>query len=175
MQLRKPFCLNNLVLQKVLWDRRLVLHVLDALNVPTPNRLVVERDGGVHISSDVRSELAVRGIRWSTSEVVADVAQLDADTIRVGSRILKKPFVEKPVDGEDHNVWIYFSSGQGGGVRKLFRKIANKSSEFFPDLIDIRRDGSYIYEEFMNVDNAEDVKIYTVGDDYFYAETRKYV
>lgn len=48
----------------------------------------------------------------------------------------------------------------GGGCKKLFRKIGNRSSEFYPDINEVRRDGSYIYEEFVETQGT-DVKMYT--------------
>ncbi|CAI7802956.1 unnamed protein product [Closterium sp. NIES-53] len=74
--------------------------------------------------------------------------------------------------GDDHSVMIYYPSSAGGGMKELFRKVGNRSSEFHPDVRHVRRHGSYIYEEFLPT-GGTDVKVYTVGPDYAHAEARK--
>ena len=163
-------------MQRILWDRRLVLRALDAIKVPTPRRLEVSRDGGPDIAPELLLQLEQSvGLKvpkqgeWKIPQKVELIE--DGEVLSVDGQLLRKPFVEKPVNGEDHNIHIYYKGGAGG--RKLFRKIGNKSSEYDANLSQIRADGSYIYEQFMDVDNAEDVKAYTVGSGYCHAETRK--
>ncbi|XP_008943482.1 PREDICTED: inositol hexakisphosphate and diphosphoinositol-pentakisphosphate kinase 2, partial [Merops nubicus] len=95
------------------------------------------------------------------------------DHVEVNGEVFQKPFVEKPVSAEDHNVYIYYPTSAGGGSQRLFlfRKIGSRSSVYSPES-SVRKTGSYIYEEFMPTDGT-DVKVYTVGPDYAHAEARK--
>ncbi|KAI0939291.1 hypothetical protein AcW1_004373 [Taiwanofungus camphoratus] len=172
VKLRNPFCINDLHPQALLWDRRLVGSVLDHLNVPTPKRLEVSRDGGPKVDDELRDIMKQNiGIELGGFQVTPEVSMReDGNAIIIDGQAMEKPFVEKPVSGEDHNVYIYY---RGGGGRRLFRKVGNKSSELDPNLNLPRTDGSYIYEKFVDVDNSEDIKVYTVGKDYTHAETRK--
>ncbi|TFK28759.1 cortical actin cytoskeleton protein asp1 [Coprinopsis marcescibilis] len=172
VKLRAPFCINELIPQALLWDRRMVGAVLDHLKVPTPKRLEVSRDGGAKLDAELVEAMKRKlGITLGGFAVTPEVSlREDGNAIIVDGQVMEKPFVEKPVSGEDHNVYIYF---RGGGGRRLFRKVGNKSSELDPTLNHPRTDGSYIYEEFIDVDNSEDIKVYTVGVEYTHAETRK--
>ena len=188
VRLRKPFCVNDLPLQTVLWDRRICLRILDSQNVPTPKRLEVNRDGGPTLAFPelVRAVFERTGIRFPSSTDGTGGGTLppksvelseDGDVLRVDGKELRKPFVEKPVSGEDHNIRIYYPKSTGGGGRRLFRKVNNKSSEK-DDSLNVPRSitdpsSSYIYEQFLSVEHAEDVKAYTVGPEYCHAETRK--
>ncbi|KAI7960958.1 hypothetical protein MJO28_001447 [Puccinia striiformis f. sp. tritici] len=173
VKLRNPIPINDLPLQKLLWDRRLVLAVLDKIGVPTPKRCELNRDGGPKVDKEVASEMERRfGLKLNTPRSPPKSFQVQNDTaLLIDGVRMEKPFVEKPVSGEDHNINIYFGGGNGG--RKLFRKIANQSSILDPELSDPRTEGSFIYEQFMKTDNYEDIKIYTLGPDIVHAETRK--
>ncbi|KAH9183335.1 hypothetical protein AeNC1_014690 [Aphanomyces euteiches] len=149
VQLRRPVLVNDLSMQHVLFDRRKVYEVLIRNGVSVPRHAIVNRDGP---NPDTLEE--------SDNYVIVNGVQIN------------KPFVEKPADAEDHNIYIYYPSSAGGGSKRLFRKVGDRSSEFYPDVNHVRRDGSYIYEEFLNTQGT-DVKVYTVGPNYGHAEARK--
>lgn len=189
-KLRKPFCVNDLPMQKVLWDRRLCLKILDQMGVPTPKRIEVNRDGGPTLESPELARHVYRltgvkldgpddGTGGGAPRTQSVSLSEDRECLFVDGKVFRKPFVEKPVNGEDHNIHIYFPNDQqyGGGGRRLFRKVGNKSSEFDSNLAIPRsvteKNESYLYEQFLRVDNSEDVKAYTVGPDFCHAETRK--
>ncbi|KAI8976173.1 histidine phosphatase superfamily-domain-containing protein [Pilobolus umbonatus] len=165
-------------MQTLLWDRRVVLSILDAIGVPTPPRLVVSRDGGARVDSDA----AIAFKECSGMDIDRVLARYASNSksvkvmnhgIEVDGQFLEKTFIEKPVDGENHNINIYYSQDRGGGGRYLFRKIGNKSSQFVPDLATPHKDGSWIYEKLLDTENMEDIKLYTVGPTFVHAETRK--
>lgn len=149
--LRKPFLVNELGPQHLLHDRRKVYERLQKFGIPTPSYALVNRN-------------------YPYQELDYFVEQ--EDFVEVHGKRIMKPFVEKPVHGDDHSVMIYYPSSAGGGMKELFRKVGNRSSEFHPDVRNVRREGSYIYEEFMPT-GGTDVKVYTVGPDYAHAEARK--
>ncbi|KAL9543246.1 hypothetical protein PS6_009391 [Mucor atramentarius] len=178
VKLRKPFTVNNVCMQSLLWDRRIVLAVLDAVGVPTPPRLVISRDGGAKVDPEAArafhqlSGMDIHRIMGKYTKNTKHV-HISQDGIEVDGTFLSKTFLEKPVDSENHNINIYYDQERGGGGRRLFRKIGNKSSELDPNLNIPAEEGSWIYESMMVTENSEDVKVYTVGATYVHAETRK--
>ena len=100
-----------------------------------------------------------------------DLLEFD-DHIEYHGIKLFKPFVEKPINGDDHDIYIYYPPNLGGGHKRLFRKTKEYSSFYFPSINEIRRDKKYIYEKFLPTDGF-DIKVYTIGEKYAHAEARK--
>ncbi|XP_036028680.1 inositol hexakisphosphate and diphosphoinositol-pentakisphosphate kinase 2 isoform X5 [Onychomys torridus] len=149
-KLRNPFVINDLNMQYLIQDRRDVYSILQAEGILLPRYAVLNRD-----PNNPKECNLLEG----------------EDHVEVNGEVFQKPFVEKPVSAEDHNVYIYYPTSAGGGSQRLFRKIGSRSSVYSPES-SVRKTGSYIYEEFMPTDGT-DVKVYTVGPDYAHAEARK--
>uniref|UniRef100_A0A8C8RX95 Inositol hexakisphosphate and diphosphoinositol-pentakisphosphate kinase n=1 Tax=Pelusios castaneus TaxID=367368 RepID=A0A8C8RX95_9SAUR len=149
-KLCNPFLINDLDMQYYIQDRREVYRILQEEGIDLPRYAVLNRDPDKPEECNL-----VEG----------------EDQVEVNGAVFPKPFVEKPVSAEDHNVYIYYPTSAGGGSQRLFRKIGSRSSVYSPES-SVRKTGSYIYEEFMPTDGT-DVKVYTVGPDYAHAEARK--
>ncbi|XP_065082388.1 inositol hexakisphosphate and diphosphoinositol-pentakisphosphate kinase 2-like isoform X8 [Ochlerotatus camptorhynchus] len=150
-QLRQPYVINNLHMQfDIQVDRRRVYSILEKEGIEIPRYAVLDRD-----SPDPKQHELVES----------------EDHVEVNGITFNKPFVEKPVSAEDHNIYIYYPTSAGGGSQRLFRKIGSRSSVYSPESR-VRKTGSFIYEDFMPTDGT-DVKVYTVGPDYAHAEARK--
>ena len=118
-----------------------------------------------------RSELYKQPLFSSTKKYYTKIEEHD-DFIMIGEHKLSKPFVEKPLNAEDHQINIYYPRCDGGGCKCLFRKTNNVSSSFDPNADQIRRGESFLYEEFLPTEGF-DIKVYTVGPNYAHAEARK--
>ncbi|CRG95807.1 acid phosphatase, putative [Plasmodium gallinaceum] len=147
----KPITLNNLEKQLILRSRLQIYEQLKKWRVPHANYVVVDHDTvkkGEHVFEEYYDYIVYDNIR------------------------LNKPFIEKPLNADNHNNWIYYPKNTGGGCKKLFRKIKDRSSEYCPDIHKVRNNGTYIYEEFMSTFGT-DIKVYTVGQMFAHAEARK--
>jgi len=148
VKLRKPYCINDVSTQDIFNNRMMLYEVLEKYGIPTFRHIYADRRDGRKV----------------------EVKEMD-DYIELDGKRMRKPLVEKPFEGNDHNIYIYYSKAQGGGCRKLFRKVKNKSSEFFAGLNSIRKEGNYCYEEFIT--GVKDLKVYTIGPNYAHGEVRK--
>ena len=145
------YLINDLKSQIILQDRLQTYIKMRELGVPLARFAVVKRS-----SPEGPASPEVRQV---------------GDYLYIGDKRLVKPFVEKPLDAENHDVWIYFPQAQGGGVRKLFRK-ENDESSAMDSTRPIRTDGSYIYEEFLITERL-DCKVYSVGPNWALCQQRK--
>ncbi|EDO36324.1 predicted protein, partial [Nematostella vectensis] len=136
-KLRNPFVLNDLEMQYTLLDRCAVYELLKEGNIETPRYAILMRDE-------------------DGNPIDTNFVELE-DSIQIGNVVFQKPFVEKPVDAEDHNVFIYYPSSAGGGSQRLFRKVGSRSSVYSAESC-VRKFGSYIYEDFVPTDGT-DVKV----------------
>ena len=195
VQLRKPFCINDLPSQLVFTSRSAVYKVLDHHRIPAPRHLFVDRSDPdnppnfaqtdeyiecngermyfplvekpiqvtnyyyyfflifcfffvscfchsafVPLLRAPRKLLCIRAYMCSISS--NHICRHSYSSVGMFS-LLSDSFLQ----ADDHAVYIYYGRGQGS--RRLFRKVENRSSQYYANVSLCRTDGSYIYEEFM--------------------------
>ena len=102
VELRKPFMINDLVYDhEILEDRRKVYRLLQEQGIDVPTHVFLEREDPtvVNVVEEFDEYIVVNGVQ------------------------INKPLVEKPVDADDHSVYIYYPMSAGGGSKRLFRKV----------------------------------------------------
>lgn len=120
-------------------DRRKVYRILEEAGIELPRYAVLDRD--------------------STNPEEREIIESE-DHVEINGVVFNKPFVEKPISAEDHNIYIYYPTSAGGGSQRLFRKIGSRSSVYSPESR-VRKTGSYIYEVcfFQSIHNINNVEI----------------
>jgi inositol-hexakisphosphate/diphosphoinositol-pentakisphosphate 1-kinase len=94
-------------MQEVLLDRRQVYARLQAAGITVPTHVIINREGlppGADPPGFEETE----------------------DFVAMGGTRIYKPFVEKPSNADDHNIYIYYPHSMGGGVKRLFRKVRRR-------------------------------------------------
>jgi hypothetical protein len=160
-KLKKPFILNDLDVQEQLKDCRCVCDLLVASGIDVPRHACLSRDDCVSTGSGDGNGAKDQ-----------EVTEHDDHNVEVNSISIQKPFVEKSIDADHNNVSICCPSSAGGGCEKLFRNAGNRSSEFYPNVNEVWRDGSRVYEEFLETQGAC-VKIHAAGPERGHAKARK--
>lgn len=103
-----PFLINDLDLQWDLMDRVKVYQTL--------------KDSGI--------EHPRYAIKYENDENIVE----QEDQIEINGQVFAKPFVEKPINADDHNIYIYFPSSAGGGSQRLFRKVSLSFLQFYSSI-----------------------------------------
>ena len=194
---RRALTINSLSDQRVLLSRFDVYKRMDQHSIPTCTHILLEREPPApeNICKACRAIMHKTGSSETKADSICCTCEYkdppgfvdEGEYIEYDGIRIYRPFLEKPQDSEDHNIWIYYPSVKGPwteagerpkctrqeGVTKLFRKVDNRSSIFVEGSFPIRRNGSYVYEAFLQPEGNTDVKIYAIFPNYILAEKRK--
>ena len=102
--LRKPLVINNLESQFAIQDRRMVYRCTKHPQFIKPHRTSFF----IRILSNAGIDLPRHAVL--DRDIPADKIHFEEqdDSVIVNGVLFNKPFVEKPVDAEDHNIIIYY-------------------------------------------------------------------
>jgi Diphosphoinositol pentakisphosphate kinase 2 N-terminal domain len=117
------FNLNDLDMQILLQDRRRVYDLLEASGIDVPKHVYLSRDGYVSTGTGsgnkkIQKKQLEENLQPVNEEdnniqtMEDDVLVEFDDHIEINGITINKPFVEKPVNAEDHNISIYYPSSK---------------------------------------------------------------
>lgn len=151
-------------------DERCLSALLRFVDRTRPRRVVNDIDAQLGVLKsrvDVINALLVANVNVCESIVIdhLDAAVSSrlietAETLSLGDCVIRKPFVEKPVDESNHNVRVYLPNDAGAVL--LFRKSRSEASARDPQCNRVRRDACYVYQPFIETGGI-DIKVYTLG------------
>lgn len=123
-------------------DRRWLLKKLKDSNLATPHFAECSRDNSLDPALEEHN-----------------------DFIIVGNVRVNKPFVEKPVDRRDREIYVYFPKSTGGGRVLLSTRESGDIERVchFDPHSRIRREGSFIYQEYVQSDGFVVQAVYCGG------------
>ncbi|KAI9915799.1 hypothetical protein PsorP6_008582 [Peronosclerospora sorghi] len=142
----RPVLVNELSMQHVLFDRRKVYALLSGHGIPVPRHIIVNRDLPC----------------GKQDELIEHDNYVEINDVRIN-----KPFVEKPVNAEDHNDYIITLRVQAEAVNVCFERWETAPVNFTQTSTTCGG-----MDQFLNTQGM-DVKVYTVGSSYGHAKSRK--
>lgn len=107
VSLRSPLLVNNLHLQPLMQDRRVIRRVLMRAGIPVAKAVVVDRTAGDTVMQSGRNGNTLVVMKKSSSHNNSHNRKKKTTTT-TKTVIMEKPFVEKPVDPEDHSKFFVF-------------------------------------------------------------------
>lgn len=112
-KLRKPYIINNLEMQFDIQDRRSVYAILEKEGIEIPRYAILDRE-----SDDPESMFSTKRfdkiwIKRLLFYLAENTLIEHDDHVEVNGVVLNKPFVEKPVSAEDHNIYMYYPTSAG--------------------------------------------------------------
>jgi len=143
--LHKPFILNPQPLREKLRSRSWIYRRLNSIGIQTPEYAIYDP--------------------LSTIRVVREDRK---DSVKIGKHVIKRPFIEKPIKTDSHDIVIYHANGKGSTV--MHTPPEQGTQVYHSENNSIRTDGPFIYEEFLP--NALEVKIKIIGADFACGECR---
>ncbi len=111
-RLTNPYIINDLEAQFDIQDRRMVYKILEDAGIEIPRYAILDRDSD-DPSSKLLQILPIPSKSCLISIVSESTLVEHDDHIEVNGVIFNKPFVEKPVSAEDHNIYMYYPTSAG--------------------------------------------------------------